>query len=97
MGNDLCPEHWRLGVGGQDKPNGIWELDLSADWSIIERTIGAGRQYQEQAWLPWQLWQAYTAFRFCNDRSVLYYGRAILGAALGDDELLGGQLTNRCS
>ena len=97
MFNDLLPSDWHLGVPGIEFREGIWKLDLSADWSTVKKVIEAKHQWDEQAWLPWQLWQAYVAFKQCNDRAVLYYGREVVGSVVGDDELLGGQLTNRCN
>jgi len=90
MGCDLCPDHWPLGVDGREISDNIWELDLSTDWSPIQRAITANHQYQEQMWLPWQLRQAYAAYEQCNDSAVLYYGRAIVGSCISDASSPGG-------
>lgn len=88
MGIDLNPDHWALGIGGKSLGPDLWELPLDADWAGVERAMGKKHQYVEQFWLPWQLWQGFTAYQAQNGVSRLLYGRAVVGASLGDTELL---------
>lgn len=89
MGCDVEPDSWRLELSTHKIAEGLWTLSLTDDWSGVESALREEHQYQEQDWLPWQLWQAYSAFDQDNHRAKLFYGRAVLGGNLCDDEIRG--------
>jgi hypothetical protein len=88
MGDDLDPEDWRWALSAKPVINGIWRLSLTeGNWKAIQSDASHETHFEEQHWLCWQLSSAFESHRAQNDKAHLYFGRDVMGASLGDDEV----------
>ncbi|MEM6553300.1 MAG: hypothetical protein AAF750_14380 [Planctomycetota bacterium] len=90
MSDDLDPEHWPFDIKAKIIRNHeVWELGLTQNWESIKRASHRKQQFQEQAWMPYQLLEAYTAYQDHNGTARLFYARKRLGTSMDDSEVLG--------
>ena len=78
-----------LGIPTSDVCDGVISLDLlSPKWNPLLSDSLAQSEWEEQDWLLYHLRAGFESFQDENTRATLLLGRQVLGASLGDDELL---------